>query len=246
MIIRDNFNTIERYQELIRKKKSYILEDKQEIADLLTDEAKGIQKYPKANLEVISSIKDTILKNSYDILLCSYSMGDKLENVKEQYLATLESMQGVWRQSNGYVQMVWMLSIGTMLDADETIFEKFKSLVEKDNPNDYLIDFLLSSKTDWQMKNTTFKFPEPYAALKEVIDLASDNQKEKATQRLKKYLDKEWYKGHSDTGWHNSHKSKHNIYTGYWSFESGALVKILGLDDTLLKDQKYYPYDMVN
>ncbi|MFJ1430711.1 DUF1911 domain-containing protein [Capnocytophaga canimorsus] len=133
-----------------------------------------------------------------------------------------------------------------MLKADETSFQKLKSLVEKDNPNDYLIDFLLSSKTDWQIKNTTFKFPKPYAALQEVIDLANDNQKEKATQRLKKYLDKEWYKGHSDTGWYNSHKSKHNIYTGYWSFESGALVKILGLDDTLLKDQKYYPYDMVH
>ncbi|MDO4729539.1 MAG: DUF1911 domain-containing protein, partial [Bacteroidota bacterium] len=62
----------------------------------------------------------------------------------------------------------------------------------------------------------------------------------------KTYLSKSWYKERSYAGWHNSHKSKHNIYTGYWSFESGALVKILGLDDTLLKDQKYYPYDMVH
>ena len=33
---------------------------------------------------------------------------------------------------------------------------------------------------------------------------------------------------------------------GYWSFESGALVKILGLDDSSLKEVQYYPYDMVH
>ena len=32
---------------------------------------------------------------------------------------------------------------------------------------------------------------------------------------------------------------------GYWSFESGALVKILGLDDSSLKEVQYYPYDML-
>ncbi len=32
-------------------------------------------------------------------------------------------------------------------------------------------------------------------------------------------------------GGHDDHKSKWNIHTGYWSFESYALVKILGLDD---------------
>ncbi|WP_373843810.1 PoNe immunity protein domain-containing protein, partial [Bacteroides heparinolyticus] len=33
---------------------------------------------------------------------------------------------------------------------------------------------------------------------------------------------------------------------GYWSFESGALVKILGLDDSDWQDLSYYPYDMVH
>jgi hypothetical protein len=33
---------------------------------------------------------------------------------------------------------------------------------------------------------------------------------------------------------------------GYWSFENGALVKILGLDDSSLKEVQYYLYDMVH
>lgn len=36
------------------------------------------------------------------------------------------------------------------------------------------------------------------------------------------------------------------LYSGYWSFESGAVVKILGLDDNELEDVKYYPYDLVH
>ena len=36
------------------------------------------------------------------------------------------------------------------------------------------------------------------------------------------------------------------IHDGYWSFESGALVKVLGLDDSSLKGLPYYPYDMVH
>ncbi|MDR4190445.1 hypothetical protein COL87_26390 [Bacillus pseudomycoides] len=36
------------------------------------------------------------------------------------------------------------------------------------------------------------------------------------------------------------------IFSGYWSFESGAIAKILNLDDSTLRDTPYYPYDMVH
>ncbi|WP_367268550.1 PoNe immunity protein domain-containing protein [uncultured Pedobacter sp.] len=34
--------------------------------------------------------------------------------------------------------------------------------------------------------------------------------------------------------------------SGCWSFESGALIKILGLDGNRLKEQQYYHYDAVH
>ncbi|WP_368135627.1 PoNe immunity protein domain-containing protein, partial [Bacteroides caccae] len=45
--------------------------------------------------------------------------------------------------------------------------------------------------------------------------------------------------------WYNDHKYG-IVHDGYWSFESGALVKVLGLDDSCLKGLPYYPYDMVH
>lgn len=89
--------------------------------------------------------------------------------------------------------------------------------------------------TDWERCSNTVLFPVPYQSALSII--SSNNQsKELSIQKLEKYLKKEWYRGHSDCAWHD----------GYWSFESGALVKILGLDDSSLKGLPYYPYDMVH
>lgn len=63
---------------------------------------------------------------------------------------------------------------------------------------------------------------------------------------MRDYLANEWYQGQNDTGWYDAHKSKEDIFSGYWSFVSGAIVKILELDDSSLKDTPYYPYDMVH
>lgn len=41
-------------------------------------------------------------------------------------------------------------------------------------------------------------------------------------------------------------KSKNDTYCGYWGFESGAIVKILDLDDSIIKNTSYYPYNMVH
>ncbi len=42
----------------------------------------------------------------------------------------------------------------------------------------------------------------------------------------------------------NAHKEPG--YVGYWSFETAAIVKILGLDDTSLKGNNHYPYDLAH
>lgn len=246
MNVRDNLSSVDKYNELISKKMNYLLEDKEDIQNLILDEKNGVQRYKKPNKDIIKSIKDTILGYQYEILIAMYSKGESIESIAQHYKKTIDDMIGVWRQSNGYVQMVWMLSIGILLGESKDDLNKLEDLVKKDDPKDYLLDFLLNPGMEGITTNNNFKFPVPYKSLQEVINLAHKNRKEDSIKRLKEYLSNEWYKGHSDTGWHDSHKSKQNIHYGYWSFESGALVKILKLDDTILKDQQYYPYDLVH
>ena len=67
---------------------------------------------------------------------------------------------------------------------------------------------------------------------------------ENKIELLKKYLNNDWY--NEDCGCYEAHKSKQNIYYGYWSFEAGAIAKIMKINDTQLSDTQYYPYDMVH
>ncbi|MCU5462439.1 DUF1911 domain-containing protein, partial [Bacillus cereus] len=82
-----------------------------------------------------------------------------------------------------------------------------------------------------------------YAKTREIIELAQTDKKE-ASKRLQTYMEKEWFKGHYDYEWKNAHKEPG--YVGYWSFETAALIKILELDDTSLKDNNHYPYDLAH
>lgn len=73
-----------------------------------------------------------------------------------------------------------------------------------------------------------------------------DNDEIIACEALKEYLQEKWYEIHRECAWYDSHKSSKNVYYGYWSFEAGAIAKILNLDDSSLKDVPYYPYDLVH
>jgi hypothetical protein len=246
METRDKLSTVEKYLEIIMREEKYIADGFEDINKLEESERTGLQLYNRPNLEAMQYNWDYILKYKLDIFLAKYSVGVDISELKKEVNSILSAMEKSWRKSNGYVQIIWMLSIGIMLEIEDNIFVKLAHLIEKDNPNDFLIDFLISSRiSSWQIKSVDFMFRRPYQATQEIVFL-DRNDKIKSVERLKKYLSKEWYRGHSDTGWYNSHKSKWNIHTGYWSLESGALVKILGLDDSSLKDTQYYPYDMVH
>ena len=39
---------------------------------------------------------------------------------------------------------------------------------------------------------------------------------------------------------------KSNTYYGYWSFETAAIVSLMGIDDSILMQNKYYPYDLAH
>lgn len=142
------------------------------------------------------------------------------------------------------IYMLWMISLGILLETDKKNIERLKKIVDKKNMNDAVIDFLLCA-SDIGYTNITNRYykDNPYAKTREMIELAQTDKKE-ASKRLQTYMEKEWFKGHYDYEWKNAHKEPG--YVGYWSFETAALVKILELDDTSLKDNNHYPYDLAH
>jgi len=239
MELRDILNTQEGYQEIIDKKHQYINEDLIRIKEREEDELNGIQKYPKPNNKIILAIKKGILGQYYSLFEAHYSIGKSLEEIRKEYLNILLHIHK-WNIDLGYVKMVEMLSIAIMLEIEDTEFDKLVTLVERDKVKDYVIDLLIRyRKPTWQ-QTQTFLWNRPYKITEDIVEIAQTD-KEKALEHLIKYL-KAWYKAIEV----KTHESKFNIHTGYWSWEAGAIAKILDLDDGSLKDQQYYPYDMVH
>ena len=247
MEARDKLSTKENFLSLIRMQTECINDCKKDIQNLKNSEVKGIQLYSLPNIEVIQNKYETILMYEYDNLLATYSMGENIDKILPLYKEIVSFMDIAWKKDNGYILMVNMLSIGILLDVEDTIFNKLAMIIQKDKLNDFLINYLLHHicKIDVSLNIGNFLFPRPYAATKEIV-LFAEKDKMSSVKRLKKYLSQEWYRGHSGYGWHNIHKINIFAHSGYWSFESGALVKILGLDDSSLKEVQYYPYDMVH
>lgn len=105
-----------------------------------------------------------------------------------------------------------------------------------------MIDYFIQSRhPEWKIR-INYNFPRPYGFTRKIIE--EENSK-KAEALLKEYLTKKWYPGHRDTGWYDLHKENIDNYYGYWSFESGALCKIKGLDYKQLEGLPYFPYDLV-
>src|SRR5574343_154913 len=82
---------------------------------------------------------------------------------------------------------------------------------------------------------------KPYEYLADALSSADNIV---ALKDLNRFL-KHWYKDLAGTGWHDSHIEQAGYY-GYWSFEAGAAVLLLGIeDDSSLHKYLYYPKDLV-
>ena len=188
---------------------------------------------------------DSLFNYRLRYLLVQYSMGQDIDKLKNNYVKALKTMPRFWTDNGFYIEMLWLLSIGIMLDYEDDLIHGLVQLIKDREAKDYIYDTLIRYRfPDWERTTNQVLYPSPYRIAITVTELAEQDKAE-AVKRLEKYLKKEWYRGHSDLSWHDDHKYGIN-HDGYWCFESGALVKVLGLDDSSLKGLSYYPYDMVH
>lgn len=223
------------------------------LEDNLFDRESALSRLKKYNDdEPIRKCSLTIFFNLLDKIKLSYSTGEAINNLKEIYLEALPFMEKGWHKNDidfqGYysVDQYWdiltLLSIGYVLNIEKEQLDKQIALRKVVKAPDFLLDTLcnaiqnkpLPTQKEVMLGNT-------YSSLWEVLQAPT---KEEATKLLHKHLKSDWYKKSQAHSWHGSHNR--NSYVGYWSFESAALVKLLGLDDSTFKGLKYYPYDLLH
>ncbi|MGE7859578.1 PoNi-like cognate immunity protein [Bacillus mobilis] len=242
--MRDYLCIEEKCREGIEYHKEFIEENREDIKSLEEDTKNGIQRYSKDNKSIIEGTYLANFRYEMEDIRAKYSLGEDVSVIEEDFHNAIYDLENTGSREIGYLSLIWMISLGILLETDKKNIERLKKIVDKKNVNDAVIDFLLCASDIGYTKMTNVYFKEnPYAKTREIIELAQTDKKE-ASKRLQTYMEKEWFKGHYDYEWKNAHKEPG--YVGYWSFETAALAKILELDDTCLKDNNHYPYDLAH
>ena len=183
----------------------------------------------------------------------SYSMGEDIGKLRKLYISSLDNyILGANFRNPTYTDDLDRISLGLLLDIDKTDFYRLADYVQQmdeqakpaDWTPDLLLWFMLNSRLKEDEKQTyadNLAFPKLYKGLFRLTQISDAQEAKKA---LNDYIEK-WYNLNKDAPWYNNHLKK-NCYRGYWAWEIAAVAKIMHIDDSDLKDNPYYPYDMVH
>lgn len=224
--MRDQIKDVEYFNAFIEEDQARIKRFSDKLAD-------GEVK-PERTLAVKAKIHDLKL----GIFTAKYSRGDELSLLDDEYTNLLKSWKEVWEPDN-YNKNLKMISLGVLFGGETAVAKEIRELLDGAKISDWLLRFLLDSWIGDESEGAGLEllFPKDFSVLQRVV--WSENK----TEVLKEYLSG-WYR--EDCGCYEAHKSRQNIYYGYWSFEAGAVAKILKLDDTGMEHTLYYPYDLVH
>src|SRR5699024_8613132 len=222
----------------------FLMINKEEIISIEVDMKNAIEKYSKDNLSIIEETYLDSFISGMKIIRGKYSIGEDINVIEDDFEDAIRNLEKIANQEIDYLNLLWTIALGILLETDKQNMKRLAKIVENQEMNDFVIDYLLcASNIGWTKISDTFYKETPYIKTKEIIELAQTDKKE-VSKRLHTYMEKEWFQGHYDYEWRNAHK-RHG-YVGFWSFETAAIVKILDLDDESLKDNIHYPYDLAH
>ena len=160
-----------------------------------------------------------------------------VEEIKKEFESSLDLFGEAWDDSV-YESNIIFASLAYLLNLDDGKLNIIKNKLRKSETYDSLLDFILIGNKS-EFDTSKISFPRPY---KKLVKSINDEDRD----AFLKYL-RGWYKGSVDSAWYGTHElvNKYQYY-GYWCFEAGAIAKRLGFIDDDLKNEQYYPYDMVH
>lgn len=167
-----------------------------------------------------------------DLLKAEFSFGASKEKIKMLLVEVINKISEYKKLLDEDLMILLSLSIMVDLKNESmVIINANKQTINSDRLLKYLASYIESGKGIW---NKNINLSKEYSQLDLIFE---SSNKENA---MISYLD-DWYENHSEYAWYNSHLRDEDTYCGYWSFESAAIAKILGLDETKLKTSEYFP-----
>ena len=188
------------------------------------------------------AILNTMYQNRINLL---YTAGTRDDEIKPTFEKLLANYAEQWKPDSSYMELIKVLSLAVLLgfDREDGNLCRLTKKITESSYEDYLVDrFLCYFDGNRKPSVHISRWKNSYQPLQNVIESSDGTE---AVSLLKTYLEKQWSNIHKGCAWYGSHKNDKVTYYGYWSFEAAAIVKMCGLDDSLLKGQTYYPYDLL-
>ncbi len=231
--MRDDSKTKEYYELIYEQDTNFIIASEERLKKVIT--VKG------PDFRTIPSCYSGISYDYFHRFYLSYTMGKSYEDIISDVRKYVDN--GI-KGCNGSVygnleSIIYVTIIFGLGEYKDRIKEK---MLQYDDFHDKYMEQIYSYlDPSFEISSELYLWEKECKPLIEVIEL-SKNDKELAATSLKNFVDKQWFK--TLQGGLISNESR--TYRGFWCLEAAALVKALKLDDTILKDSKYYPYDMAH
>ena len=233
--MRDTVKTEEYFRERYNEDAYYLAERMSKYEEVISHP----EKYN------VWSFKYHIFMDAACKFYAGYSLGLGMnELLPEVDLIIRNLIDTTIEMDRGYDDMEMIIYLIILFNRIEFL-DEYKELLIKSEYWDVYLDYLVQTvDPTWQISTEKLRFPKETNSVYEVVMLSKENKAE-AVQRLKRYLKRQWFMSLTE-GVITNRNLKIGWYRGYWCVAAAALVKALKLDDTELKDCKYYPYDMAH
>ena len=190
------------------------------------------------------SVSTTGWKRKFDGLIALYSAGAAADEVVDgslELVAQIGDLIGVpVLEPSRLLQVAAFVAMGAPEEQRQEVAGLLKLAGETDGVAHSV--WLASEVRD---VDSSVSHPAYRAGIAETVALWSSGDSTGAVDRLRVYVESEWYSNHADSGWHDTHKRPESMgFVGYWCFEAAATVNALSLDDSALLSARYYPGEL--
>ena len=236
-MMRDKVKPQEYFDERFKK-------DSQKLKEILQTYHHNIETDEHQAESDIRAFKYQIYTYAFYKFYTGYSLGLDMHELLPEVDLILRHLIDAQDGNDNYEDMETILYFIMLFNRTEFL-DNYRKLLQKSEQRDFYLDYLMVTVDPiWQLHTQKLRCPKHTQPLYEVIMLSKENKAE-AVQRLKRYLKRQWILT-LRKGVITHHDLKDDNYRGFWCIASAALVKALKLDDTELKDCKYYPCDMAH
>src|SRR5699024_9860236 len=134
---------IEIYNEII-------LENREEIKGLKQDIKKGIQRKHRDNEGIIKARYYRNFRYHLHNIREHYTIVDQANVLDVVIIDAVQDLEKSEDEDSGYLKLLWMVSLGILLETNKENIKRLSEIIKKQNVNDFVIDYLLcASDIGW-------------------------------------------------------------------------------------------------